>query len=249
MTKTAWIIGGSSGIGKATARYLQDDGYTIILSARNKADLQTAQKDMCAKTPVMLVPCDVTDLSSLKKAKSDILKQYQSIDLMVFLAGVYDPMGLKNYDHDQSLFTINVNLMGMFNVFETLRPEALDPNTPIHLAWTASVAGFRGLPNSGAYGATKAAMINFAEIQRIELEGFNTKVQVINPGFVETRLTDKNDFEMPMRITADAAGQFIQKGLRQSTFEILFPTTFGMIMKTLRILPNCLYFKLAKKLL
>ncbi len=248
MTKIAWIIGASTGIGKATARCLQDDGYGVVLSSRRKDSLVKAAKDMSSQTSVMTVPCDVTDLESLHTAKTQILNSHGKIDLVVFMAGIYDPMSLKDYDHKKALMTLDVNLKGAFHVFEAMRQEALDPLTPLHLAWTASVAGYRGLPNSGAYGASKAALINFVEIQKAELKNFNTKVQIINPGFVKTRLTDKNDFEMPMQISTTEAAESIKKGLRKSKFEILFPSAFGIIMKIIRMLPYWLYFKLAQKL-
>ena len=247
-SKVVWIIGSSSGIGKATAIQLQNDGYFVVLSSRDEKALTQAQSDLSNPKESMISTCDVTDLESLKAAKKKILDSKNTIDLVIFAAGVYDPMPLDSYDHDQSLLTLNVNLIGAFNVFELMKQEALDDKTPLHLAWIASVAGFRGLPRSAAYGATKAALINFAEIQRVELRDKKTNVQVINPGFVKTRLTDKNSFEMPMRITSKEAAKAIVSGLKSSKFEIIFPTAFGIIMKSLRMMPNWMYLKLASKI-
>ena len=167
---------------------------------------------------------------------------------MVFAAGIYTPMSLKHYNHQQSLETLNVNLTGAFNVFETLKEEALSEKR-CHFVWISSVAGYRGLPNSGAYGVSKAALINFAEIQRVELERHNTKVQVVNPGFVKTRLTDKNDFPMPSLLTSEQAANYIYKGLLKKGFEINFPPLFSFVMKALRIMPNWFYIYLIQKLL
>lgn len=249
MSKVAWVIGASTGIGKALSQKLSTEGYTVALSARTEEALSSFREELEALGSYALcVPCDVTDLESLKNAKEMILKDFKSIDLMVFAAGIYTPMSLKHYNHQQSLETLNVNLTGAFNVFETLKEEALSEKK-CHLVWISSVAGYRGLPNSGAYGVSKAALINFAEIQRIELENHNTKVQVVNPGFVKTRLTDKNDFPMPSLLTSEQAADYIYNGLFKGVFEINFPPLFAFSMKTLRIMPNWLYIYLVQKLL
>lgn len=112
----------------------------------------------------------------------------------------------------------------------------------------ASVAGYRGLPNAQPYCATKAALINYAESLKIELEPEHIDVKIICPGFVKTDLTDKNDFKMPMMISADEAASAISKGLTQKGFEIHFPKRFTLIMKTLRLIPNWLFFVFSRKM-
>lgn len=248
MTKTVWIIGASAGIGRALAQKLAKQGYNIALSARNEESLKEAASELDKGAKSWVSPCDASDVKSLKASYKDLTKKAGRLDIIVFAAGIYDPMPLGSYDHKKSIQTLDVNLGGAFNVFEAVREQALDASTPLHLAWVASVAGYRGLPGSCAYGASKAALINFAEIQKAELEKHNTKVQVINPGFVKTRLTEKNNFEMPMQITVEEAAESIAKGLESSKFEILFPSVFGFIMKMLRVMPYWLYFKLSKQL-
>jgi NAD(P)-dependent dehydrogenase (short-subunit alcohol dehydrogenase family) len=106
------------------------------------------------------------------------------------------------------------------------------------------VAGFRGLPQSLAYGPTKAALINLAETLYLDLRGRGLAIHVINPGFVKTPLTDQNDFPMPFLIGADVAADRIAAGLRSSRFEIAFPRAFVAILKLLRLLPYRVYFPL-----
>ena len=110
----------------------------------------------------------------------------------------------------------------------------------------ASVAGYRGLPKSQPYGATKAGLINIAESLAAEVPK-QIDVRVINPGFVESRLTDKNDFKMPMRISPEKAAKAIADGLNKPGFEIHFPKAFTRIMKLLSYLPNSLYFALMRR--
>jgi len=245
MSNTAWIIGASSGIGEALAYKLASEGYALTLSARREESLNALAKQLKDPEAHSVIPCDVSDLSSLRSAYEAL----EDLSLVIFAAGIYEPMGMHEYNHDTALKTLSVNLTGAFNLYEVVQKQAIDPSKFLHIAWIASVAGYRGLPNSCAYGVSKAGMINLAEIQRTELEQFNTKVQVINPGFVKTRLTDKNDFQMPMIIPSEKAAEYIYKGLHTDRFEIAFPPVFALIMKLIRIFPDFIFFKLMQYLI
>jgi short-subunit dehydrogenase len=118
-----------------------------------------------------------------------------------------------------------------------------------HIVIMASVAGFRGLPRSLAYGPTKAALINLAETLKPELEEFGIKVSVINPGFVDTPATKDNPFPMPDLISADEAARHIAKGIEKGKFEIIFPWRFAIAMKLLNILPHGIFFFLMRKIM
>jgi len=117
-----------------------------------------------------------------------------------------------------------------------------------HIAVVASVAGYRGLPTSAAYGATKAGLINMCEALKPELERHGVRLTLINPGFVETPLTDKNDFPMPFLISVDEAVNHIVRGLQSSRFETAFPRRFAFLMKILRILPDRLFFFVTRRM-
>lgn len=237
--KHVWIIGASTGIGEALAKELHNQGATLVLSARSEDKLKNLNKQLGDKHQVIAV--DAGDAKSLK----DTAKKIKQIDSVVFLAAIYSPHSSKPKDIEFVHDMIKVNLGGAFNtVYAVL--DIFEKQGYGHIALCGSVAGFRGLPYGQPYCATKAAIINYAESLKIELEPKNIKVQVINPGFVKSPLTDKNDFEMPMIMETDAAAKALAKGLSSNIFEINFPKKFTFIMKILRILPTFLYFKIAR---
>ena len=117
-----------------------------------------------------------------------------------------------------------------------------------HIAIVSSVAGWRGLPKSSAYGPTKAAIQNLAECMYFDLNPKGIKLQVINPGFVETEATSVNDFVMPDLISSDVAAEHVIQGLKEDIFEISFPKSFVRKLKFMRLLPSHVYLRLTAKL-
>jgi short-subunit dehydrogenase len=116
-----------------------------------------------------------------------------------------------------------------------------------HVAIVASVAGYGGLPTAAAYGPTKAALINLAETLYLDLSPRGIGVWIVNPGFVRTPLTDRNEFPMPALISADEAATHIVEGLASGRFEIHFPKRFTRWLRLLRLLPYGLYFRLVRR--
>jgi short-subunit dehydrogenase len=136
--------------------------------------------------------------------------------------------------------------MGAVNGLAAVLPTLIDRRAG-HVAVVASVAGYRGLPNASAYGATKAALINMCESLKTQLDRLGVTISLINPGFVRTPLTDKNKFPMPFLMEPEDAARAIFEGMARKKFEIAFPTRFVLILKVLRMLPYRLYFKLVRK--
>jgi len=242
--KHIWIIGASSGIGAALAKELAEQGAILALSARRKEKLEELIQTLPGKGH-KAAPLDVSDPKSLKKAQADILKTFPRIDSALFMVAIYSPHDGKpkelSFIHDM----LAVNIGGAFNMVDSILPH-FEEQCAGQLVLCGSVAGYRGLPTGQPYCATKAALINLAESLKLDLASKHIDVKVICPGFVKTPLTDKNDFPMPMIIEADEAAKAIAKGLCANSFEIHFPKRFTLIMKLLRILPNALYFWLAK---
>lgn len=238
--KRVWLLGASTGIGAALARALAARGARLALSARSERRLRGL--GLC---DALIRPCDVTDTAMVATTGRSLADEWGGIDLALYLAGDYQPMGAANFDLEAAERMVAVNFGGAMKFAAAMLPE-LAPGGGI--GFVASVAGYRGLPKALAYGPGKAALIHFAECLHLELVPRGIGVWVINPGFVATRLTAKNDFAMPALLTPEEAAREIIAGLRGGRFEIHFPRRFTRIMKLLAHLPYALGFPLIRRL-
>jgi short-subunit dehydrogenase len=236
--KTVWITGASSGIGLELARLLDGQVQNIAASARSKDTLHHLADE---SETITAYPLDVVDAKAVLNCVRKIEASAGPIDLAVLSAGVWQMMKVEDLDLDPVRTAIEVNYMGVMHSIDALLPGMLARGRG-HIAIVASVAGFRGLPNSVAYGPMKAALINLAETLRLELEPLGITISVVNPGFVDTPMTQVNTFPMPGIIPASQAARALLAGLERGKYEIVFPRGFVMAMKLLRQLPNSIYF-------
>lgn len=243
--KYIWIIGASTGIGHALAKELSNQGATLFLSARSEDKLCRLNDQLGGHHNVL--PFDASDIMAFKKAAEQVRNHPKPLQSVIFLAALYAPHSGERKKIEFIHKMINVNIGGAFNTVDVTLP-IFEQQKSGQIVLCGSVAGFRGLPYGQPYCATKAAIINYAESLRVELEDQNIDVKVINPGFVKTPLTDKNKFPMPMIIEADVAAKAIAKDLLTRKFEIHFPKKFTWIMKIIRALPTPVYFMLSRKM-
>jgi short-subunit dehydrogenase len=241
--KVAWVTGASSGIGYETALRLVKDGWHVAVTARSQDKLEEMAR---ASGYVHAFAGDITDASAMETIVARIEKEIGAIDLALLCAGTYYRDGIKEFKAETIIKQYEINIFGTMKCLEPVfdRFKARDKG---HIAIVSSVAGYRGLPHSLAYGSGKAALINFCESLAIHCRGSGIKVQLISPGFVKTPLTDKNEFPMPMLMDADVAADKLVKGLSSNKFEITFPWAFALILKTLGLLPARLYIALLSK--
>jgi short-subunit dehydrogenase len=243
--KHIWLVGASEGIGAALAVKLAASGAHVALSARNEQALQALAATLVL-SPLVL-PLDVTDQTSVDAAWARLSTEWPIVDMVIYNAGTYEPLDAQHFDLAKIERMLNVNFSGALRVLSHVLPHFIARNSG-HIALVGSVAGYRGLPAALGYGASKSAMIHLAENLKADLGATNITVQIINPGFVKTRLTDKNDFTMPFIITAEKAADYIVAGLQSKRFEIHFPKCFSWILKFLALLPASVYFALIKKM-
>ncbi|MCV2362196.1 SDR family NAD(P)-dependent oxidoreductase [Paucibacter sp. DJ1R-11] len=244
---TVWLVGASSGIGRAVAASLHAAGARVIVSAR-QADLLN---DFAAQHPgAQPLPLDVMDAQALQQAVRQIVRNHGRIDLCLYCAGYYQPMRAQQFSLDEAMRHLDINYVGALKLLQALLPQMLlqaHQGQPGHISLVSSVAGYRGLPKSLAYGPSKAALSHLAEALYLDLSPEKIGVSVINPGFVATPLTAQNDFAMPALITAEQAAQEILKGWARGEFEIHFPKRFTLWLKLLRHLGHGLYFRAVRR--
>jgi short-subunit dehydrogenase len=240
--QSVWILGASSGIGHATAAALHAQGALVTVSARTAQALQAFVQAHPGSSAQVL---DCSDA----QAVAQVAQQWwphSAPDMVLYCAGHYQPMRAQAMDLDEMRRHWEINYQGALNVLHALLP-GLRARGSGHISLVASVAGYRGLPNSLAYGPTKAAMINLAENLYLDLQADGIAVSVVNPGFVQTPLTAKNSFSMPALISPEQAAEAMLHGWARGQFEIHFPRRFTNWMKLLRLMPQRWYFSLVKK--
>jgi short-subunit dehydrogenase len=242
---TVWLIGASTGIGRATASALHARGAQVIVSARDASALSA----FTAQHPGSIaLPLDVTDAQAMRDAHDEVLRlaRRHTIDLVLYCAGHYHPMNVGSFDLADARRHLQVNYEGVLNLLDPLLPT-LRQQGHGHLSVVASVAGLRGLPKALAYGPTKAALINLAETLYLDLSQQGVGVSVINPGFVQTPLTAGNDFTMPALLSPEQAAQAMIQGWAQRRFDIHFPRRFTLWLKLARHLPDSWYFPVIRR--
>jgi len=239
-----WIVGASSGIGLALAQRLHDEGAQVLVSARRAEVLNTWCAD---RKGTWAYPFDVSDAAGLAQQWALLVAEHGAPDVVVYAAGHYLPMRAEAFSYAEIAKHTDINYLGMARVLEVVIPAFLKLGKG-HIALISSVAGYRGLPNALAYGPTKAAMSNLAEILYHDLHSRGIGVSLINPGFVETPLTAQNPYHMPALLKPSQAADEMLKGWAKGLFEIHFPKRFTLWLRWARWLPDSVYFYLLQKI-
>ena len=237
--KRYWLIGASQGLGHALAKTMSENGVELIVSARSEGPLKT----LCDSLPgkACYYTMDIQNGDEVKNVSREI----GAVDGVVFLAGVYWPMDSQEWDSDKVEQMCDVNFLGAARVLGQVLPNMVKAGKG-HVVLTGSLAGYRGLPSSIGYGASKAGIMHLAEGMYADLRKTNIKVQLINPGFIETRLTQKNKFKMPFIMSADKASKIFFQFMSTPKFKKDFPFMFSLFFRLGRFLPNKIYFTLVK---
>jgi short-subunit dehydrogenase len=244
--KNIWIIGAGSGIGRALAIDLAKEGHHLALSGRRLEALEKVHSEINPSSRIY--PFDISNPSDMNVIYQKIKNEIGPIDSVICMAAQYEPMSLDNLDINKVAQIIDTNLTSSFRLVHVVLPD-MKLRRSGQIILCGSVAGYRGLPRAQPYSATKAAIINLAETLRAETMDFGIDIKVICPGFVKTEMTDKNEFDMPMIITAEAASQKIMRQIfNPDIFEVKTHGFFSLIMKALRIIPYFLFFRVVKKI-
>lgn len=243
-----FLVGASAGIGAALARRLAGRGDRVVVAARRSEPIQALADEAGALAgEIMPFVLDVTDADAFARAVDDIERDHGPITRLILNAGAYEPVTIDNIDPQAFRHIIEVNYMGVVNGLAAILPRMLSRRAGEVLV-TASLSAYRGLPKAAAYGSSKAGVLNMLEALKPEADRRGVRLRVINPGFVRTRLTDKNDFHMPQLLTPEQAADAIMREIDGDGFEIVFPKRFGYALKLLRLLPYRLYFAVTRRM-
>ena len=235
------ITGASTGIGAALALELAARGHAVGLIARRPELLaELALKIEASGGKVAYAPADVTDRLDVADAVAKLERTLGPCTLFVANAGIGGPTPAHKANFDDVGRIVNVNIDGVLHSIAAVLPGMVARGNG-HIAAVSSVAGFRGLPGSAAYSATKAFVTTFLESFRLDLRSRGIAVTAIHPGFIETPLTSKNKFKMPWLMKADKAARIIANGLEKRRSEVTFPWQMYLLMHLARIAPNWLY--------
>ncbi|MDE4096979.1 SDR family NAD(P)-dependent oxidoreductase [Phaeobacter gallaeciensis] len=234
--QTWWIVGASEGLGRALAKEMDGAGARLILSARNAGRLQ----HLCdGLSNARALPMDVTDPDDVIRAAADL----GPVDGVVYCAGAYDPLSAQDWQPEAVETMCAVNFTGALRVLGQIVPQFCRRDSG-HIVLIGSLAGFTGLPGAIGYGASKAALMHLGENLQADLRGSGVQVQVINPGFIRTRLTQKNEFKMPQLLEPEDAARRCLRAMQGRRFSTSFPAPFSWVFTLGRLLPRRLFLKL-----
>ena len=240
-----FITGASSGIGAALAKAYAARGAKLGLAARRETDLQRIADSLPCES--IVIAADVRDNASMQGAATRFIERFGVPDVVIANAGVSHGTATARSE-DLATFeeVMDINVLGMVRTFQPFLAGMISAGNGA-LAGIASVAGFRGLPGSGAYSASKAAAISYLESLRVELRGSGVSVTTICPGYIATPMTARNPYRMPFMMPAEQAAKKMISAIDDRKSFVVMPWQMAIIGKIMRVLPNCLYDTLAAK--
>ena len=249
--KKVWIIGSSSGIGLELVKLWLQNDYLVIASSRDAVNSSELLKLKSIYTNKLeLLNIDVSDNQSVIKSVDEAFNIFNDLDICFFNAGVYESMNIEQWDISNFESMININYLGAVRILKPLVSYLEKQKKESRVILNASLSSYFGLPYGGAYSASKAALVNLAQSIQPELSKKNINVQIINHGFVKTRLTSKNDFDMPQLMSSDiAAKEIFEQVNKPYRFEIAFPFILSKFLRLISLLPYKLSFSITKKFL
>jgi short-subunit dehydrogenase len=238
--QSVFITGANSGIGAALARHYAAEGARVGLFARRQTELDVLAQEL-ATSEVATYAGDVRDAAALAHAAGDFMARYGVPGVVVANAGVSRGT-LTEHAEDLAAFraVFDTNVLGLLHTFHPFLGPMRDARCGV-LVGIASVAGFRGLPGSGAYSASKAAAITYLESLRLELKGTGVAVVTICPGYIATPMTAKNPYPMPFLMSAGKAARLIARAIRKRRRFYVFPWPMALVGWVLRALPRPFY--------
>ena len=239
--KSALITGASGGIGGAIAKALHGAGANVGLSGTRVEPLEALAAELGERAFVL--PCKLDDAEAVAALPKQAAEAMGSVDILVNNAGITRDNLFMRMSDDEWQSVLDVNLTGAARVLGHVLPPMIERDRG-HIVLTGSLSGFRGLPRASGYGASKAGLMSLAETLYADLRGTGVDIQLVNPGFVKSRLTDKNDFAMPFIMDPEKAAEICFRHMSGSGFQRAFPRGLSWLFRGSRFLPDWLYYRL-----
>ena len=237
-----FITGASSGIGESLARHYADPDSAIGLAARRQDQLESLAHCLPGRTATYAL--DVTDTTALQNAAADFIGRFGVPDIVIANAGIsIGTAGDEIADTAKLQRVLDINVVGMAASLSAFAPQMRKARHGT-LVGISSVAGFRGLPGSGAYSASKAAATAWLESLRVELAGSGVSVVTICPGFIDTPMTKVNKYPMPFLISSDEAARRFARAIASKRRLAVIPWQMAIVGALLRALPAWLFDRL-----
>ena len=235
--KRYWLVGASEGLGREVAFALSRAGAEVIVSARSEDRLKELVDELPGKASYITV--DVADRAAVEAAA----KEAGALDGVVYLAGVYWPMKAQEWDNEKADLMGEVKFLGASRVVGSVIKDMVAKNAG-HIVLVGSLSGFRGLPGAIGYCSSKAGMMSLAESMQADLRTSPIDVLLINPGFIKTRLTDKNEFSMPFIMSPEDAAKEVFDHMNTDSFKKSFPMVFSWVFRLSQFMPDWMYYRL-----
>jgi short-subunit dehydrogenase len=245
--RVVFITGASSGIGQALAVELGRRGASLGLLARRAETLDEIAKEVeSAGGRALALPADVRDAAAVRTAADRLRAQFGRIDVLIANAGVGATTHAADLKADEVANVININLLGAVNSVTSVVPEMIAQGGG-QLVAISSLAAYRGLPKSGAYCASKAALSAFFESLRLDLRGTGVDVTIIHPGFIKTPLTAGRQAQMPFLMELDDATRKIVRAIERRKKSYAFPWQLASIVRLGLLMPVAMYDRIAAR--
>jgi short-subunit dehydrogenase len=245
--KTVFITGASSGIGRALAVELGRSGASLgLLARRAETRREIVGEVEAAGGRALALPADVKDAQAVRAAADQLRQTFGRVDVLIANAGIGVTTDARDLRPDEVADVINVNVLGAVNSVTAVLPEMVERGGG-QLVVISSLAAYRGLPKSGAYCASKAAVSAFFESLRVDLRGSGVDVSIIHPGFIKTPLTAGREAQMPYLMELDAAVGKILRAIEKRKKSYAFPWQLASIVRAAMLMPVPLYDRIISR--
>ncbi|MDG4650476.1 SDR family NAD(P)-dependent oxidoreductase [Roseibacterium sp. SDUM158017] len=232
--KRYWLVGASEGLGRELAMKMSRAGVEVVVSARSEERLQNLVAELPGRATY--VPVDIADRASVEAAAKEVGR----IDGVVFLAGIATLIRTQEWDTDRVEQMLDVNLIGAARVIGQVIGPMVERDAG-HIVLIGSLSAYRGLPGSIGYSTSKAGLMALAEAMHGDLRHTALRVQLANPGYIDTRMQDDNPHSKPFMMSPEEAAGKVFDHMNTDAFHKAFPFAFGLLFRLSRFLPTGIY--------